>query len=205
MAGETQNRWVARPDPAEKDATVPQAVAPANSFSVVRPQPGAVDHPAQGLPVGVTPVSAGSGWWWLGCHGGAGVTTLEHAVPGGRDAHRMWPAGVPGWPAHPVVLVCRSSYGGLTAAQRAAAQWASGALLGVDLLGLVVVADAPGRLPRPLRDFCRLVSGGVPQTWTVPWVEPWRLGNPPTTHQPSELGALRRTLTHHTHQETHRV
>jgi hypothetical protein len=47
----------------------------------------------------------------------------------------------------------------------------------VELLGLVVVADAPGRLPRPLRDLAELVGGGVPRTWTVPWVEEWRLGH----------------------------
>jgi hypothetical protein len=50
----------------------------------------------------------------------------------------------------------------------------------VQLLGLVAVADAPGRLPRPLRDLLRLVSGGVPRMWEMPWVESWRLGDPPT-------------------------
>ncbi|MBL5975505.1 MAG: hypothetical protein D3X82_17645 [Candidatus Leucobacter sulfamidivorax] len=50
----------------------------------------------------------------------------------------------------------------------------------VEVLGLAIVADAPGRLPRPLRDFARLVGGGVPRTWSVPWIESWRLGEPIT-------------------------
>ncbi len=47
-----------------------------------------------------------------------------------------------------------------------------------DVLGLAIVADAPGRLPRPLRDLAALVAGGVPKVWHVPWVETWRLGEP---------------------------
>ena len=44
-----------------------------------------------------------------------------------------------------------------------------------DLLGLVVVADAPGRLPKPLKELKQLVGGGVPRMWTVPWLESVRL------------------------------
>ena len=68
---------------------------------------------------------------------------------------------------------------GLLATQRAATQWASGLVPNVELLGLVLVADAPGRTPRPLRDFAYVVAGGLPRTWTVPWIEPWRLGEQP--------------------------
>jgi hypothetical protein len=77
-----------------------------------------------------------------------------------------------------VVLIARSSGRGLRAAQAAATQWAAGLAPNVEVLGLVIVADAPGRLPRPLRELAQLVSGGVPRTWTVPWVESWRLGEP---------------------------
>src|SRR5690625_7783755 len=68
---------------------------------------------------------------------------------------------------------------GLLATQTAATKWASGAV-DVDLLGLVLVADAPGRLSRPLRDLARLVSGGLPRVWNLPWIEAWRLGEPPS-------------------------
>jgi hypothetical protein len=92
-----------------------------------------------------------------------------------------------------VVLVARTSMYGLQRAQRAAAEWASGAAPGIELLGLVLVADAPGRLPHPLRDFAHLISGGVPRTWHLPWVEAWRLGAHPVTQPPSRQ--LRRLVT----------
>jgi len=64
---------------------------------------------------------------------------------------------------------------GLTAARRATTQWASGAAGTLRLLGLVVIADAPGRLPRPLAHFIDLVGGGVPRIWRWPWIEQLRL------------------------------
>ena len=155
------------------------------------PQAG-VPRPAQVLPVAAPqPAAAGPAWWWLGVHGGAGVTTLELAVPGGRDAGRAWPSSeVP----QPVVLVARSSANGLKAVQNAAQQWASRMVTGVELLGLVVVADAPGRRPRVLRDLVNLVSGAVPRLWEIPWVEQWRLGESPAADPPKECAPLARDL-----------
>ncbi|MFC8668704.1 DUF6668 family protein [Streptomyces sp. NPDC057199] len=162
---------------------------------MLRPQPGAVPAPTGGLPLSGRP-AVGGAFAWVGCHGGAGVTTLQHTVPGGIDGDRVWPGPLPAGGLQPVVLVCRSHAAGLMTAQQAAAQWASGQLPHIDLVGLVVVADAAGRLPRPLRDLLRLVSGGLPRTWHVPWVEPWRQGDPVTDHQPRELTALARELSH---------
>jgi hypothetical protein len=151
-----------------------------------------VPPPERVLPVTRPRLGDGETWWWLGVHGGAGVSTLEQAVPGGRDAGRAWPAAPDATGAQPVVLVARSSASGLRAAQHAAQQWASRMVTGVDLLGLVVVADAPGRRPKVLRDQVRLVSGAVPRLWEIPWVEPWRLGEP---HLPKECAPLARDLT----------
>ena len=64
------------------------------------------------------------------------------------------------------------------AAKAVAKQWASGLVPDVELLGLVLVADAPGRLPKPLRDLTKLVGGGYPRTWSLSWTEAWRLGAP---------------------------
>ncbi|WP_374204991.1 DUF6668 family protein, partial [Actinotalea sp. C106] len=77
------------------------------------------------------------------------------------------------------LLVARSHAHGLRAAQKAATHWAAGATPPLQLLGLLVVADAPGRLPRPLRDLAAVVGGGVPHLWHLPWVEDWRLGEDP--------------------------
>ncbi|KAB2385936.1 hypothetical protein F9B16_09040 [Actinomadura montaniterrae] len=78
-----------------------------------------------------------------------------------------------------VLLVARSHASGLCAAQAATHQWAAGALPNVRLLGLVVIADAPGKRPKPLNELLRLISGGVPKLWELPWIEALRLGIPP--------------------------
>ncbi|WP_369122483.1 DUF6668 family protein [Marinitenerispora sediminis] len=127
------------------------------------------------------------GLWWLGVHGGAGETTLARLIEASRVAHHAWPEPVSAsqssrvtMPSQlaKVILVARTHAHGLRAAQLAATEWASGAVPGVDVLGMVLVADAPGRLPRLLRDMAKVVSGGVPRVWHVPWNESWRLGEP---------------------------
>jgi hypothetical protein len=117
---------------------------------------------------------ATAGWWWLGVHGGAGVSTLAALVPGGAHAHRLWPD-----PAHAgprvVVLVCRAHLAGLEQARDAARQWASADVpAGLLLGGAVAVADAPGRITRPQAEALRLLTGAVPRLWTVPWIEDLR-------------------------------
>ena len=51
----------------------------------------------------------------------------------------------------------------------------------MELLGLAVLADAPGKTPKALRDFTAIVGGGAPRLWTLPWVEAWRHGDSTTT------------------------
>ena len=116
--------------------------------------------------------------WVLGAHGGAAESSLAALVPQWRAANHGWPR-VPGHPLRSrVLLTVRSNVRGLQSAQSAATQWAAGLAPFVELVGLVVVADAPGRMPRPIRDLTQLVSGGVPRTWHLPWIESWRLGEP---------------------------
>ena len=107
----------------------------------------------------------------LGAHGGAGVTCLLRAGLDqvAVDADRRWP------PAGPVVLVARTSTSGLEWARDLARQHASGLAGDVELLGLVLVADAPGRLPARTTALRDLVSGAFARTWHLPWLEEWRL------------------------------
>ena len=140
------------------------------------PSPDAVDRlPRRALP-------GRPALWWVGAHGGAGESTLAALLAGTRAAGHVWPlpgeGDAPG--GTPVVLVARTNMRGLRCAQLAAADWASGGLPHLRLLGLVMVADAPGRLPKPLKDFARVVAGGVPKVWHLPWVEDWRLGEHPS-------------------------
>jgi hypothetical protein len=80
--------------------------------------------------------------------------------------------------------VARTTAAGLHAAQQLTRQWATGSL-DVELVGLVLIADARGRLPRALRELAALVAGGAPELWELPWVEAWR------TEQPSLATAPR--------------
>ena len=113
-------------------------------------------------------------FWWLGTHGGAGETTLAHLDKNTRAAEHHWPLTAAG---STVVLVARSNIPGLRAARLAATDWASGSLPGIQVAGLVVMADAPGRLPKEIRDFSQVVGGGVPHVWHFPWVDAWRYGH----------------------------
>lgn len=116
--------------------------------------------------------------WWLGVHGGAGETTLAQLLEGSWETGHAWPQADPKQTELPdVILVARTNARGLRAAQLAAIEWASGSVA-VRLHGLVLIADAPGRLPKPLKDFALVVAGGVPRVWRLPWVEAWRLGDP---------------------------
>ena len=108
-----------------------------------------------------------------------------------------WQAADHRWPQRPqpvsCVLTARTSASGLLAAQSAVRQWAAGDAP-VNLHGLVLIADAPGGLPRPLRDLAEVVAGGAPRCWLLPWIEAWRFDDPqmtrPVTRLVSELTAV---------------
>jgi len=122
---------------------------------------------------------AGVGAWWVGVHGGSGESTLEQVFAGTRAAGHRWPVAPPGSPPAMVVLVARTNARGLRAAQSAMREWQAGEL-GLGVVGMVLMADAPGRLPRPLRDLAGVVAGGVSRVWSFPWVNAWRVGEIPT-------------------------
>lgn len=144
-------------------------------------QPAGVDRPA---PADCLPArrlearDAGVAVWWLGVHGGAGESTLEELFSGSRAAGHAWPLGGTDADRPRVVLVARTNARGLRCTQNAIRDYA-GAGLAVRLVGLVLIADAPGRLPRALRDLAALTAGGVARVWWLPWVEAWRAGQAP--------------------------
>lgn len=139
-------------------------------------------------------VPAGEGrWWWVGLHGGAGVTTLSAAIPGGVDAEGVVP---PPSTAHrpPVVCVVRSHAAGLLRAQEQAPLWHEHSDQ-YEVVGLVVVADAPGLWPKPIDQLLRLTAGGWPKVWRLPWVHAWRVGlEPDRTTTPKPYLTLAREL-----------
>ncbi len=131
----------------------------------------------------------------VGVSGGSGETTLAQLL---TDVHadlqvpvmatdHYWPVGRP--VSCPVVLCARTTMASLEAAQRAAAQWAGGAAPAAAVVGLVLMADAAGREPRPITDFARILAGGMPQLWRIPWVPAWRLGPPDPQFLPRPVAA----------------
>lgn len=191
---ENRNPWLSRPAAAESATPVVVASQGPPATGPVAPQRG-VPAPDRVDQLPTRNRQNAAALWWLGTHGGAGESALASLVPEWPAADHVWPRPPGNGPVR-VVLVARSHMRGLRAAQAAATQWASGLVPHVEVLGLVIVADAPGRLPRPLRDFAHVLSGGVPRTWTVPWVESWRLGEPPALPDaPREVRRLINELT----------
>lgn len=179
-ASPAKNPWLggaSAGDELDRDAT--QAEVPPRAALPLEPQPGACAHNGVArLPRVTVAGDTAARVWWVGVHGGAGESTLAQLLAGSRASGHAWPVAARGDAPRPaVVLVARTHASGLRAAQAAATEWASGEVP-VRLLGLVLIADAPGRLPRPLRDLGRLVAGGVPAAWQLPWHESWRLGDP---------------------------
>ncbi|WP_411149736.1 DUF6668 family protein [Streptomyces sp. A30] len=122
---------------------------------------------------------------FVGAHGGAGTSTLAR-VYGGHDCGRDWPG-----PAAPrsVVLVARTHASGLSAALHTLELFRRGeAPPGLGLDAVVLVADAPGRLPRPLAQRIKVIDSAI-DVHRVPWVPAWRLGDLTGT-PPRETEAL---------------
>ncbi|WP_185932810.1 DUF6668 family protein [Streptomyces sp. WAC 01325] len=114
------------------------------------------------------------GFSWVSAHGGAGATTLAEVL-GGSDVGARWPDPAEREPSR-IVLVARTHATGLKAASRAMDFLRSGRHPpGLELTALVLVADAPGRLPIALSRRVRVLSSAGP-TFRVPWIPAWRVG-----------------------------
>lgn len=197
------NPWVtspARPENASEESpdtyTPPAAVISAPLRGMV--EPDAADRLA------CRTVTGTAALWITGAHGGAGESRIAGLLDGARATGHCWPVLQDGSSNPRVLLVCRADISGLTAARSALTQWASGAAPQVDLLGLAVLADAPGKTPKALRDFAAIVGGGAPRLWTLPWVEAWRHADttPPTGRDYqrfiTDIAALATDITAHT-------
>lgn len=141
--------------------------------------------------------------WVVAAHGGAGASTLNNLLQEQarqarvriarpvRESPREWPCGPGANLAATTLLVARTHGRGLAAATSAARQWASRALPGIKLVGLVLVHDAP-RLSREQRAEAQRVSALTPRCWQIGWQEPWRgLVSPALADAPRDV---RRTV-----------
>ncbi|MDX2938954.1 DUF6668 family protein [Streptomyces ipomoeae] len=148
-----------------------------------QPQP----QPPEGQP---RPVATARRFSWVATHGGAGSTTLA-TVFGGHDAGRNWPRPEHGEPGS-VLLVGRTHAAGLDAVSHTLDIFRRGdAPPGLDLDAIVLVADAPGRLPRQLVQRVKVISSVI-DVYRVPWVPAWRTGdlNGPLPRESAALARL---------------
>lgn len=127
---------------------------------------------------------------WIATHGGAGSSTLA-TVFGGHDAGRDWPRPDRGEPAS-VLLVGRTHAAGLDAVSHTLDIFRRGdAPPGLDLDAIVLVADAPGRLPRQLTQRIKVINSVI-DVYRVPWMPAWRTGdlNGPLPREAASLARL---------------
>lgn len=155
---------------APKGSSVP--IPPPPAVAAARPWVPGVDGLTVRRRIRRSTVDGAPRLWIVGAHGGAGTSTWSHIL-GVGDAGAAWPQHVNPSRSLDIVVCCRSTVAGLRAAQDVAIEWAAGALPG-KLVGLVVGADAPGRLPRELRDQLQITSGAFPHCIFVPWQAQWR-------------------------------
>ena len=189
MQGEEWREWLPNraPTPGTPPPAVPALVEVDEPSGPLAPQPH-VPAPEDALPVKRTHGSATL--WVVGAHGGSGESTLAELDESWKAAGHAWPELPNGAPVA-CVVVARTNVRSLFAARTALTQWAaSEAGESVRLLGLVLVADAPGKAPVPIRDLAKVVGGGAPRVWHVPWVEAWRLGDPVTEGTPRAVSKL---------------
>ncbi|MGW7268710.1 DUF6668 family protein [Streptomyces sp. NPDC054842] len=136
---------------------------------------GPVTGPDQERPRGAQGAVTARRFAWVATHGGAGATTLA-TVFGGHDAGRNWPRPDQGEPGS-LLLVARTHATGLEAVSHTLDTFRRGDVPpGLDLDAVVLVADAPGRLPRPLAQHVKAI-GVMIDVYQVPWVPAWRVGD----------------------------
>ncbi|KZF07818.1 hypothetical protein A2J03_22685 [Rhodococcus sp. EPR-157] len=140
-----------------------------------------IPPPARRAPIHDTPVSVHGRppvMWLLAAHGRSGAGTLAQIWAPAGDARRGWPAA----DRHSnVVVVCRTDRDGLAAAHDLLLQSAAGLTGGCILLGLVLVPDAPGPLPKTLRRRADVIASAAPAVWRIPYIDDLR------THNQNEL------------------
>ncbi|RRR86565.1 hypothetical protein EHS43_04040 [Streptomyces sp. RP5T] len=141
-----------------------------------RPSPSPSQSPQRRAPApaGQAPSRQQGRVAWVSTHGGAGASTLARLL-GGADLGRRWPDPARGEPSQ-VLLVARTHQAGMQAVSQALHALRNGEQpAGVHLMAVVLVADAPGKLPRPLGRRVRVLRSAA-EVHRVPWVPAWRLG-----------------------------
>ena len=113
--------------------------------------------------------------WLLGAHGGAGISTLGHVLDFASECGQKWPAPLQGESPF-VAIVARERVDSLDMAGDLIRQHVSGMAGNSTLLGLITIADRPGRkIPREIDQTRKIVGGLAPTTWRIEWIEHFTL------------------------------
>ncbi|WP_433664638.1 DUF6668 family protein [Nocardia sp. CA-128927] len=104
----------------------------------------------------------------LGAHGGAGASTLARWWAPAADTGLAWPGSPRS--TQRVVVAARLCMPGLTAAAERLREWHAGlAPDGVTVIGLVLTAARPGRVPATVRRYRRVVAQLVEDLYAIGW------------------------------------
>lgn len=111
--------------------------------------------------------------WLVGVHGGCGVSTLATMLAPFKDAGGVIPAADD---PNIVILVAETHRSGLRKLHEAVLQFSSGDAGSAELLGVVLVDRAPGKLPKTLAADVKRITEATPShnVWRVPYVAQWR-------------------------------
>ncbi len=116
-------------------------------------------------------------FWLMSVHGGAGATTLARLIEPAADCWRRWPA-VLNQESPYVVLVARETIPGLSRAHELLRQHHSGLAGPSTVLGLIITAARPGRVPPEIRRYREVVGVLAGNVWRLGWHEEWSLVEP---------------------------
>ncbi|TVS26968.1 DUF6668 family protein [Corynebacterium sanguinis] len=108
--------------------------------------------------------------WLVGAHGGAGVTSLSKVLAPCGDAGQQWPdQDESPW----CVIVARATRTGVEAAHDVALQAQVGKNGRCRVIGVILVADAPGKTPKAVEQRATVIGKVVPNIWHVPYFSEW--------------------------------
>lgn len=104
----------------------------------------------------------------VGAHGGAGTSTVARWWAPAADCGQSWP-GSPET-TQLVVVAARLCLPGLIACAERLREWHVGtAPDGVDIVGVVLTAARPGRIPAPVRRYRAVIEDLTGVVWEIGW------------------------------------
>ncbi|MFD4431478.1 hypothetical protein [Nocardia sp. NPDC058497] len=104
----------------------------------------------------------------VGAHGGAGTSTVARWWAPAADCGQQWPASPE--TTQRVVVAARLCLPGLIACADRLREWHAGSAPdGVDVVGVVLTAARPGRIPAAVRRYRAVVEDLTDLVWEIGW------------------------------------